>query len=407
MAERTVSIVIDVSGGDDAAREVKRVRSAFDDLLGGGQERLQAFARRGREVSAAMKDIRSALDLRGQQRTMAGELDDLFRRILTGARSAGDLWKNIWREASDYFRRTVQEMAGAWTANLGGIVPLLPGGLGGGFGGGLGGGLGSLGGGLQGIGPFSGNALLAGASLLGGLTIGSSNRLVSALGGLGSGALTGFSMGGPIGAVIGGIAGGILGLFRGGGGDEKRHDADIANRGFAQLAKILEDYQRFRRDFGSSVDSAQQIWSQMQSQWVRPQSAPSQWPYFAAILRSMEQTEDERNRRRQLTALGPLPEFAEGGLVSPQRTQRGILARVHPGEFVMNRQAVDRLGVSLLAGLNSGSRIPNSEGGFSVSLEPASAQTLGAMLKQNPQALEEGLLVVLRRGGAASRALRG
>ena len=53
MAERTVSIVIDVSGADDATREVRRVRSAFDDLLGGGQERLQMFARRGREVTMA------------------------------------------------------------------------------------------------------------------------------------------------------------------------------------------------------------------------------------------------------------------------------------------------------------------------------------------------------------------
>jgi gas vesicle protein len=382
MAERTVSIVIDVSGADDAAREVRRVGSAFDDLLGGG---LQTFARRGREVNATMKD-----------------LDGLLRRIVTGARTTGDVWKSVWREASDYFRRAVQEMAGAWNVNLGGLLPLLPGGLSGSnFG------LGSAGAGLHGLGPLSGSTLFSGGALLGGLTVGSSNRLVSALGGLGSGALTGFGLGGPLGAVVGGIVGGIAGLFGSGSGNEKRHDAEIANQGFAQLARILEDYNRFRQDFSSSVNAAQQVWNQMQSQWVRPQSAPSQWPYFAAILRAMEQTEDERNRRRQLAAAGPVPEFAEGGLVGPQRTQRKSLAWVHDGEFVMNRQAVDRLGVSLLEGLNSGSGAGSSANGLSVSLEPASAQTLGAMLKQNPQALEEGLLVVLRRGGAASRALRG
>ncbi len=374
MAERTVSIVIDVSGADDAAHEVRRVGSAFDDLLGGG---LQTFARRGREVHATMKD-----------------LDDLLRRIAAGARSTGDLWKNIWREAAAFFRRTVQEMAGAWSVNLGGIVPLLPAGPGS---------FGLTAAGLQGFGPFSGNTLLAGGSLLGGLTIGSRHRPLSAIGGLGSGALTGFSLGGPIGAVIGGLVGGIAGLFGGGGGSEKRHDAEIANRGFAQLARILEDYERFRRDFASSVNAAQQIWNQMQSQWVRPQSAPSQWPYFAAILRSMEQTEDERNRRRQLAALAPVPEFAEGGLVE---TRNGVLARLHPGEFVMNRQAVDRLGVNLLEGLNQGSGVAARDPVLPVSLEPASARTLGEMLQQNPQALEEGLLVVLRRGGAASRALR-
>src|SRR3990172_9547871 len=115
MAERTVSIVIDVTGADDATRQVKRVRSAFDDLLGGGQERLALFTRRSREVGQAMKEIHKAMDLRGQQRAMTGDLEDLFRRILTGARSAADVWKNIWREVADFFRRTVQEMAGAWT----------------------------------------------------------------------------------------------------------------------------------------------------------------------------------------------------------------------------------------------------------------------------------------------------
>ncbi|MGH9786966.1 MAG: hypothetical protein ACRD88_22580, partial [Terriglobia bacterium] len=347
MADRTVSIVIDVTGADDATREVRRVRSAFDDLLGGGPGRndsLAQFARRSREV------------------------EDVFRRIATGARSAADVWKNVWREASDFFRRTVQEMAGAWAANLGGIVPLLPGG-------GLG--FGSAGTALHGIGPFSGSTLLAGSSLLGGLTIGSRNRIVSALGGLGSGALTGFSLGGPVGAVLGGIAGGIVGLFRGGGGNEKRHDAEIANRGFAQLAQILEDYSRFRRDFASAVNDANRVWDQMQSQWVRPQSAPSQWPFFAAILRSIEQTEDERNRRRQRSALGPVPEFAAGGFV-PAATLSGAKglfpALLHPGEFVLNRQAVDRLGVSLLEGMNQGSPA-SSSGGVAVSLEAASAQT--------------------------------
>jgi len=371
MAERTVSIVIDVTGADDATREVRRVRSAFDDLLGGGPGRndsLAQFARRSREF------------------------DDLFRRILTGARSAADVWKNIWREAGDYFRRIVQEMAGAWATNLGGIIPLLPGG---------GMGFGSGAAALRGIGPFSGSTLLAGGSLLSALTVGSRNRIVSSLGGLGSGALTGFSLGGPVGAVLGGIVGGIVGLFRGGGGQEKRHDAEIANRGFAQLTQILEDYSHFRRDFSSAVNDAYRVWNQMQSQWVRPQSGPSQWPYFAAILRSIEQTEDERNRRRQRTALGPLPEFADGGYIG---TRGGMLARLHPGEFVLNSQAVDRLGVSMLEGLNSGVR--SSDSGVSISLEPASAATLGEMLKRNPQALEEGLLVVLRRGGAASRALR-
>src|SRR3989338_2722071 len=221
MPQRTVSIVIDVTGADDASRQVRRVRSAFDDLLGGGQERLGLFARRSREVSQAMKEIRSSMDLREQHRALAGDLEDLFRRILGGARSAGDVWKNIWREIADFFRRTVQEMAAAWATNLGGIAPL----------GAMG--FGSSGIALQGLGPFSGNQLLAGGALLGGLTVGSRSRLVSALGGLGSGALTGFTVGGPLGALVGGIVGGITGLLRGGGGQEKQGGAHNGNRGVA------------------------------------------------------------------------------------------------------------------------------------------------------------------------------
>ena len=293
MPQRTVSIVIEVSGTEDAARQVRRVRSAFDDLLGGGQEGLAQFLRRSREVTQSMKEIGKTLDLRERQKAMVGDLEDFFRRILTGTRSTGDLFKNIWREIADFFRRTIQEMASAWATNLGGIIPLMPG-MGMGFG---------AGGSLQGIGPVSGQQLLAGSTLLAGLTVGSRNRLTSTLGGMGSGALTGFTVGGPLGAAIGAVAGGLAGFFRGGSGKDKQRDAEVANRGFAQLAQILEDYSHSRRDFTSAVDSAFRIWNQMQSQWVRPQSGPSQRPYFDAILRSMQQTEDERNRRRQLLAL--------------------------------------------------------------------------------------------------------
>ncbi|MBI4459495.1 MAG: hypothetical protein HY648_05505, partial [Acidobacteria bacterium] len=177
------------------------------------------------------------------------------------------------------------------------------------------------------------------------------------------------------------------------------------------LAQILDDYNHFRREYASAVEAANRIWSQMQSQWVRKEFAPSQRVYFDSILRSLQQTEDERNRRRQAMSLLPVPEFQEGGFVGTSRSlaslglsRGGQLAVLHPGEFVMNSQAVQRLGVSALEGLNRGS---GATSGSQISLEPASAATLAEMLKQNPQALEEGLLVVLRRGGPASRALRG
>ena len=218
------------------------------------------------------------------------------------------------------------------------------------------------------------------------------------------GGLPGFSFGGPIGAIIGGLIGGIASLF--GKDKKKEHDADIANQGFAQLRQILDDYNHFRRDFASSVDAANRIWSQMASEWVRPQSSPSQRPYFDAILRSIQSTEDERNRRRQMLSLMPVPEFDAGGFVGwPSQTSLtgapGMPAILHPGEFVMNREAVDRWGVSVLDSLNRGGS-PGG-GGISIAIDPDGAR----WLEQNSDALERGLAVVLRRGGAVSRALRG
>jgi hypothetical protein len=408
MAERTLSIVIEVDGSQEAAAQVRRVRSALDDL-GGGARDLERVARQSREVTQVMKEMGKTFDLRQRQKEMVGDLEDFFRRITTGARSAGDVLKNVWREVADYFRRVLREMATAATGGLGGAFPFastfgaptlasvfgLPATMP----------IGDVLSRLHGIGPFSGTQVGFAGSLLGGLTVGSSNRTLSALGGLGSGALTGFSVGGPIGAVVGGLIGGIVGLFSGGGGKEKRHDAEIANAGFAQLRQILDDYNHFRRDFASAVDTANRIWSQMASQWTRPQSAPSQRPFFDAIVRSMQTTEDERNRRRQLLAMLPAPEFQEGGFVTAHSRARlggRVPAWLHEGEFVMNRQAVDRLGVSLLDGLNRGSGLGTRDSGMTISIDPDGSR----WLEQNADALEKGIAVVLRRGGPVSRALR-
>jgi hypothetical protein len=358
MAERTLSIVIDVEGTERGATQIRRMRSALDDLAGGGAG-MDRIVRHGRELSGVFREIGGVVSGSGADGGVLRGIDDFFRRIATGARNAGDVLRNVWREASSYAGQA--------------------------FGGGSIGGL---------LASFGQNVL--------GSFVGNSNRAVSSLGGLGSGALTGLVSGGPVGAAIGGLMGGIAGLFGGGSGKAKRHDADIANQGFAQLRQILDDYNHFRRDFASSTDAATRIWTQMQSQWSRSQSASSQRPFFDAIYRSMQSTEDERLRRRQMQALLPVPQFASGGLVSAN-SSAGTLAVVHPGEYVMSKRAVDDLGVATLNGLNRGSR---GDQGMSISLEPASAQSLSEMLKRNPQALEEGLLVVLRRGGALSRALR-
>lgn len=260
----------------------------------------------------------------------------------------------------------------------------------------------------HGIGPVSGSALAWGGLTLGAATIGNSNRAISALGGAASGAMIGTSIMPGIGTAIGAAIGGLVGLFTGGDGKNKTHDANIANQGFAQLHQILDDYYHFRRTYVSSIDDSYKIWDQMAKQWVRSQSAPSQQPYFDQIINAMQQTEDERMRRQQLQSLQPLPEFAQGGTVGGGASSAGspVLAMLHSGEFVMTRQAVERIGTSVLQGLNQGSSTSANTAAGPISFEPASTATLANFLKSNPQALDEGLLVVLRRGGPASKALR-
>ena len=371
MAQRTVSIVVEVTGAEDATRQVRQMRSALDDFTSGGKDGLTQILRQSREVNQAMKEMQQGFNLGPQQKGMLNDLDTFFRRILTGARTTGDVFKNIWKEVSDFLRRTLEQMTSSWTLNLGGVFSLVPG---------FGGGGGFLGGGLAGSG------------------------IGSALSGLGGtlGVLGAF--GGPIGAV----AGLGLGLLFG-GGKKDQQNAAIANQGFGQIWQAVEDYKRFRRDYGSTIDTITRLWNEMAGAFTKDSWRSGQRQYYDMAIRDVQQTEDERNRRRQLRDLLPVPEFQTGGAVADNFARArggGILSILHPGEFVMNRQAVERLGVSALEGLNKG-EVRSQESGVRISLEPASAQTLSEMLKQNPQALEEGLLVVLRRGGPASRVLRG
>lgn len=254
--------------------------------------------------------------------------------------------------------------------------------------------LGTLLGKLHGVGPISGGGLMMGGALLGGLTVGNSNRALSALGGLASGAMMGTALMPGIGTAVGAAIGGLVGLFSGGGGGQKRADAEIADQGFAQLRQILEDYQRFRRDYASSIDAAERVWQQMSSQWQRRESAISQRPYYDAIIADMGRTEDERNRRREWMSLKPLPEFAAGGY-----TGAGGPAMLHPGEFVMTRQAVDRIGMSVLQGLNTAGGSSTAASGDVVTVQIARVDFT--------EAVERAIPVILRKGGAASRVLRG
>src|SRR5690242_6818055 len=56
MAERTLSIVIDVDGAERGAGQIRRMRSALDDLAGGGAG-MERIVKHGRELSAVFREI--------------------------------------------------------------------------------------------------------------------------------------------------------------------------------------------------------------------------------------------------------------------------------------------------------------------------------------------------------------
>ena len=418
MPLKSVSIVIEVAGAEDAIGQVRKMRSALDDLAGGGAEDMKRLRRHSREVTHAMQQMEKAFQFRDLQKEMTGGLANFFGRIISGAQTAGGVFQNLWRQIADFFKRTVREMAEAWTLSFGGTI----------FGGAAAGLLPAsrrnptlaetlglpattpLGDILsenfpQGIGPFSGPQVALAGLGIGALTVGNGNRAVSALGGALGGGLTGFSVGGPVGAGVGALIGGLVGLFSGGGGKQKERDTAVANQGFARLREILDDFERFRIDFATALDAAHLVWNQMQSQFVRSESIRTQRPFFDQIIRSLRATEDERNRRRQLLSLAPIPEFQSGGLVALAGGSRppggGVLAMLHPGEFVMNRQAVERIGSSVLEGLNDGTTLDAAaRDQQTVTLEVPNQEFFN-------EVVERSIPVILRRGGQASRVLRG
>ena len=225
--------------------------------------------------------------------------------------------------------------------------------------------------------------------------------LGGALGGLTLGMKIGM-IGGPLGAVLGAAIGGLIGFLGGGNGQGKRDASAIADQGFAQMRQIQADYEAYRRDFASAMDAIGSVWSGMVGQWsgmgsVGANSIKDQTRYYDQIVTHMRQVEDERNRRRSVIGGLPTPSFAAGGY-----SMSGGTALLHPGEFVMPARLVERLGLSLLQGLQAGGSTNAGGGGLTM-------EVLGAandLFTRDPRALEEGLLVVIRRGGSFSKAMR-
>lgn len=255
---------------------------------------------------------------------------------------------------------------------------------------------------LRGIAGLSGSTVFSGGLALA-LTGAGVGGVGGALLGAGGGALAGFSVGGPIGAIIGGIAGLFSGIFGGGRGQQKRAASEIANRGFERIHELFLSYQQFRLDYAEALARMNQVWAEMEAQWraiggsVGRQSISSQRVYFDQILRAMEEIQRERQRRQGVIEGFPLPEFQAGGYVTPSAglggSRGGMLAVLHPGEFVMSRPAVELLGRPRLEQMNQGSAQAAAGESYHVTIVAADARGFEEMLARN----EQSLVRVIRR----------
>ena len=72
-----------------------------------------------------------------------------------------------------------------------------------------------------------------------------------------------------------------------------------------------------------------------------------------------------------------------------------VLAALHPGEYVLNRDAVNRIGMPTLEQVNSGG---DSLGDITVIIQTPDKSGVEEMLKANSQTFQRFVKAVLRRG---------
>lgn len=320
-----------------------------------------------------------------------------FQRLLAGTGNFRDAFKRLLSDLLNVFLNTVSRMVAAWLSGLrqisggfpfgnllggrapargggflGLLAPLLSAGLGISTGpGGTppilptgGGGLSAtnlglfarLGIDLRSLGPVPGGALASGGLLAAVLGFQRGSRVLGALGG----AAAGFAFGGPIGAAIGGLVGFLGGLF--GRGRLKRKAAQTESEFVAFIGRVLDAVRTFKL---TAPEGIQQITSAFEQfkQAVAPfgfagrRAVGNVTPLVNQVIGDLRRLDQQRTQRRQIIESLPIPEFQRGGLVSARvralsASDGRILAFLHPGEAVLNRQAVQRLGSEFIQQAN-------------------------------------------------------
>jgi hypothetical protein len=166
--------------------------------------------------------------------------------------------------------------------------------------------------------------------------------------------------------AIGALVGGLIGMFR--RGRQKRKSAGL-EQGFEFAADdVFAAYQLHKLDYESAISSLEGLIASGQQtllgagtgRWGR-QGAENLTRVIRDLIARVNDLEGQRQATTTTLAGMTIPEFAIGGQVPGLGTRDsglggGILAILHPGEFVMRQQAVDALGTNFLAALNRAPR---------------------------------------------------
>jgi len=171
------------------------------------------------------------------------------------------------------------------------------------------------------------------------------------------------ALGGPIGiaAVLGGIAiGAIVGAL--GRGKARQQASQIEQQYEFAADAIFTQFQQHQVDYQSALTGMQNLITQGQQAEMKAglgsagkAGAQNLAQVIAQEISDLNQLEGQRNSTAVKMSRMTVPEFAVGGLVGGG-SGGGILALVHPGEFVMRQAAVDSIGANVLSALNSAPR---------------------------------------------------
>ena len=356
-------------------------------------------------LKAGKKQIEAAEKVKHQQEQLASSIESFIDRVFVQARSISDVFHQFLMQMLSSFVKWISQMLAGWLSGIKGLT-----GQGTGMGGGLFGSLlGSLfrgGSALSGAatgqtmttgieGAFTGSlpsgaigvwgggsSLTAASSAIPSAAGGSSTGMLGSLGSAGPpGWIAAAAMatymtlkrawtaGSPVTGAIGGMMtgdlsiapflGALLGSF--GRGRLKNRAAGL-EQGFETAANDLYDqFKKFKVDYESALSGLQALIAQ--GQQTLTSSGLGKWGRLGAenLARSIQQEIDavkilQKHREANAAVMAGMtvPEFQLGGLVSSGNG--GILALLHPGEFVMRQAAVDALGTSFLAGLNRAPR---------------------------------------------------